>query len=106
MKIRYSPDARDKLQQIKKHSGIKSVSTIMKTINQLTSYPRRCPSIENMLGIPSPYYFLHTEIHYIFYRIEKEIIYVADIYNEREDFIWKMFGLGLRTDESINYWGE
>lgn len=106
MKIRYSPDARDKLQQIKKHSGIKSVSTIMKTINQLTSYPRRCPSIENMLGIPSPYYFLHTESHYIFYRIEKEIIYVADIYNEREDFIWKMFGLGLRTDESINYCGE
>ncbi len=106
MKIRYSPDARDKLQQIKKHSGIKTVSTMMKTIKQLTSYPRRCPSIENMLGIPSPYYFLHTESHYIFYRIEKEIIYVADIYNEREDFMWKMFGLSLRTDESIRYWGE
>lgn len=44
--------------------------------------------------------------NYIFYRIEEEIIYVTDIYNEREDFMWDMFGIRLRTDESIDYWGE
>ena len=30
----------------------------------------------------------------------------TDIYNEREDFLWKMFGIKLRTDESIEYWVE
>ena len=46
------------------------------------------------------------EHNYIFYRIEEGIIYVTDIYNEREDFMWDMFGIRLRTDESIDYWGE
>ena len=44
--------------------------------------------------------------NYVFYRIEEGIIYVTDIYNEREDFMWDMFGIRLRTDESIDYWGE
>lgn len=49
---------------------------------------------------------LHTEHNYVFYRVDSEEIYVTDIYNEREDFMWKMFGIRLRTDESIEYWGE
>ena len=106
MKIRYSPDARDKLGQIKKDSGVNVVGKVMKTVKGLTSNPRRCPTVENMLGIPSPYYFLHVEHFYAFYRIEEDAIYVTDIYNEREDFLWKMFGIKLRTDESIEYWGE
>ena len=82
------------------------VDKIMKKIKGLTISPRRCPSVENMLGIPNPYYFLHTNHYYVFYRIEDDNIYVADIYNEREDFLWKMFRIRLRTDESIEYWGE
>ena len=42
----------------------------------------------------------------MFYRIDEEIIYISDIYNECEDFMWKMFGIKLRTQESIDYWGE
>ena len=34
------------------------------------------------------------------------IVFIADIYNEREDFMWKMFGIKLRTQESQDYWGE
>ena len=78
----------------------------MNAINGLTANPRKCPSIESMLEIPSPYYFLHAEHNYVFYRIEQETIFVTDIYHEREDFMWKMFGIRLRTQESIDYWGE
>lgn len=106
MKIRYSPDAREKLWQIKSRSGAKSVDKILKSIKGLVTNPAKCPTIENVLGIPSPYYFLHTEHNYVFYKVDSEVIYVTDIYNEREDFMWKMFGIRLRTDESIEYWGE
>ena len=59
-----------------------------------------------MIGISSPYFFLHVEHNYVFYRIDRNVIYIVDIYNEREDFMWKMFGIRLRTQESIDYWGE
>jgi hypothetical protein len=106
LKIRYSPDARDKLLLIRQNSGVKFTEIIVSGINGLLDNPRKCPTIENMLGIPSPYYFLHIQYHYVFYRIDDEVIYITDIYNEREDFMWKMFGIRLRTEESIDYWGE
>ena len=99
LKIQYSPDASDKLRNLKQTAGSKTVRNLMNAINGLTANPRKCPSIENMLEIPSPYYFLHAENNYVFYRIEYETIFVTDI-------MWKMFGIRLRTQESIDYWGE
>ena len=86
--------------------GIEKVRKITKAINDLKSNPLKCPSVERILGIPSKYYFLHIESNYVFYSVDKENVYITDIYNEREDFMWKMFGIRLRTDESIDYWGE
>ena len=106
MKIKYSPDASDKLRSLKQTAGGKSVGNIMRAINGLITNPKKCPSIERMLEIPSPYYFLHIENNYVFYRIDDETIFVTDIYHERENFMWKMFGIKLRTQESIDYWGE
>lgn len=106
MKIRYSPNARDRLKQIKQDYGVSAVDKIMKEIRSLALNPRRCPRVENMLGIPSPYYFLHIKRNYIFYRIDESALYVTDIYDERENFMWKMFGINLRTDDSIDYWGD
>ncbi len=77
MRIKYSPEARDKLCQMKKDEGIKRVSLIMKGIRNLSDYPRQCPTIEMVLGIPSSYYFIQ-----------------------------KMFGISLRTSESLEFWGE
>lgn len=34
------------------------------------------------------------------------LFFISDIYNEREDFLWKMFGMKLRIQESEDYWGE
>lgn len=106
MKIKYSPDAREQLKQIKRILGDRSTGKILKAINRLADNPWMCPTIEKMLGVPSPYHFLHVEQNYVFYRINKENVFVTAIYNEREDFMWKMFGIRLRTDESIEYWGE
>ena len=106
MKIKYSPDAREQLKQIKRISGDRSAGKILKAINRLADNPWMCPTIEKMLGVPSPYHFLHVEQNYVFYRVNKENVFVTAIYNEREDFMWKMFGIRLRTQESKDYWGE
>ena len=55
MKIKYSPDASDKLRQIKKIAGTKITGEIIAAINGLLSNPRKCPTVENMMGITNPY---------------------------------------------------
>lgn len=113
-KLKYSPDASDKLRelnrQMKENYG-KTVATrvatkIMGEIRSLQELPEKGASMEAILGLPTPYRFLHVEQNYIFYRIEKDTVYVADIYNERENFLWRLFGVNLRTKDSMDIWGE
>ncbi len=113
-KLKYSPDASDKLRELNKQItanygkpvATKIVSKIMGEIRDLQNNPEKGPSVEAMLGISTPYRFLHVEQNYAFYRIENCTIYVTDIYNEREDFMRRMFRVNLRTQDSIDFWGE
>ena len=113
-RIKYSPDASDKLRELNKQisanygkpAAAKIVSKIMGEVRDLQNNPEKGPSVEAMLGIPTPYRFLHVEQNYAFYRIENDTIYVTDIYHEREDFLWRMFRINLRTQDSIDFWGE
>lgn len=113
-KLKYSPDASDKLRELNKQItanygkpvATKIVSKIMGEIRDLQNNPEKGPSVEAMVGISTPYRFLHVEQNYAFYRIENGTIYVTDIYNEREDFMWRMFRVNLRTQDSIDFWGE
>ena len=41
-----------------------------------------------------------------FYKIEKMSILIIDIYNEREDFMWQLFGIKTTSDEIQDYWNE
>ena len=106
MKILYSPDVREKLNSLKRQGRMDTVKRIVEEIDGLGETPYKYPSIERMLDIPSPYYALHEAHFYVFYRVENDVVYVTDMYNEKEDFMWKMFGISLRTQESIDYWGE
>lgn len=36
--------------------------------------------------------------NYIFYTQSEDTLYVIDIYNEREDVMWKMFGIKTSMD--------
>lgn len=106
MRIKYSQDAVNKLREIKQHNGKNVVDCIRNSVSALSEFPKQCPSIENMLGLNNPYYFLHTSGFYLFYKTEHNYIYIVDIYNEREDFMMKMFGLNSRTVESFDFWEE
>ena len=49
---------------------------------------------------------MYVQHNYAFYRIEGDVVRITDIFNEREDFMWKLFGIKTITQESEEYWGE
>lgn len=44
--------------------------------------------------------------NYVFYRIEDECICIVNLYHEREDFMWKLFGIETVQQETLDYWNE
>ena len=113
-KLKYSQDAREKLQEIKKNiadlygSSVSKriITKIMSEIRGLQDNPRKGAAVQALIDLHTSYRFIHTEQNYVFYRIEDNIVYITDIYNEHEDFMQKMFHINLRTRASIDYWGE
>lgn len=113
-RLKYSQDARDKLRELKKEIttrngeqvAIKVLSKIANAIRGLQDNPMKGSSVEALIGIPTPYRFLHIGHNYAFYRLEEGTVFVTDIFDEREDFMWRMFSVNLRTQDSIDFWGE
>lgn len=111
-KLKYSPDAREKLIQIKQYvtqkfgadTAGKVMKEMTKSIRDLQRFEEKGLSVENVLGIPCDYRMLYVRHNYVFYQIEADAIKITDIYNEREDFMWKLFGIKTATEETENYW--
>jgi hypothetical protein len=49
---------------------------------------------------------LFVNHNHLFYYKEGNTIIVAEMFGEKEDFMYKLFGVSGRTQESIDYWGE
>ena len=113
-KLKYSPDASDRLSKLKKQIAVsygtqvatRILTKIMSKLRGLKDNPEKGSSVEKLIGIPIPYRVLHVEYNYAFYRLEDNTVFVMDIYNERENFMWKMFRVNLRTQDSVDFWGE
>ena len=108
MTIQYSPETVDRLKDIKRVFGINTYKNIRESISVLFTVPQKGALVENYIEIPNPYRFLHVSHYYIFYRIDENTsaVKITDIFNEREDFLRTMFGIRLRTQESLDYWEE
>ena len=113
-KIKYTPDAADKLRAIKcnisaKYGSKKAneiVSEITSSIRGLIENEKKGPSVEGMFGVPSDYRYLYVSKNYVFYDLEDEHIRIINIYNEKEDFMWLLFGVDTTSQETIDYWNE
>ncbi len=113
-KIRYSPEAKNKILQMKGNIevryGRKKASAIIqklvKSIDDLQIFEKKGIAVEQCLGIPCDYRMLISSHNYIFYCIKDNNIDIIDIYNEKEDFLWKLFGIKTTTQEILEYWQE
>lgn len=49
---------------------------------------------------------LFVNHNHLFYYKDSDTIIIAEMFEEKEDFMCKLFGISGRTKESIDYWGE
>ena len=113
-KIKYSPDAAEKLRalnisissQYGKDKAKKIVGEIMNGIRGLLDNENMGISAQGMFGVPCNYRYIFVSRNYVFYSIEDNYIRIVNIYNEKEDFIWQLFGIDTTPRETIDDWGE
>ena len=113
-KLIYSPDAREKLKQIKQYvtqkfgtdTANKVIKEMTKSFRDLQQFENKGISVERVLGIPCDYRMLYVQHNYVFYQINADAIKITDIYNEKEDFMWKLFGIKTTMGETEDYWEE
>lgn len=112
-KIEYSQIVRKKLKQLKadlvQNFGIevsrKSVKKITDAVRDLEKFEKKGISVSAMYNVECEYRYLYVNHNYIFYRIESKKIIIVEMFDEREDFMYKLFGVSTRTQESIDFWG-
>ena len=47
------------------------------------------------------YQCIYVAKNYIFYRIDEDAIRIVKIYDEREDIMWKMFGIKTTAKKTL-----
>ena len=113
-KIKYTPDAADKLRELKKtisqtygeESAKRIVGTIMNAIRGLCEYEEKGPLVSKKFDVVTDYRYLFVSQNYVFYRIEGDYIRIINLYHEKEDFMWQLFGIDTTPQETIDYWNE
>jgi plasmid stabilization system protein ParE len=104
--IVYSPDYREKIRglhiyldfQFGEEVRKKVFRNIDQKINTLQTFENLGASVRDLFGIDVDYRVIHVEKNYVFYYTDNERIYILNMFNEREDYMRKMFGIN-RTDQ-------
>jgi len=113
-KIKYTPDAADKLRALKsaisQEYGLGSAKKIVKSITDairgLCDYEEMGSEVSKMFDVASDYRYIFVSKNYVFYRVEEKYIRIINLYHEKEDFMWQLFGVDTTPQETIDYWNE
>ena len=113
-RIVYSPDYREKIGILRdwldlrfgKDTRMKHMAEIKKRLGSLKEFPAQGMSVRAMFGVDSDYEFIYISHNYIFYYQDEAVIYIVTIYDEREDFMYKLFGIRTTSEETDQYWRE
>ena len=113
-KIKYTPDVADKLRALKSEisqeygsdRAKKIVKSITDAIRGLYDYEEKGPEVSKMFDVVSDYRYIFVSGNYVFYRIEDKCIRIINLYHEKEDFMWHLFGVDTTPQETIDYWNE
>ncbi len=55
---------------------------------------------------PDNWYLLYSHKNYFVFSRSDSMVTVLKMYDNRQDFIYDLFGVEMRSQESIDYWGE
>ncbi len=112
--LEYSQIVRRKLRDLKKRlSKEKGEEFALRFIKKITDVGRILEispdvgvSLSSMYEIETDYRYFFVNHYYLFYYTDGNKLIIAEIFNEHEDFLLRLFGISGRTEESIDYWGE
>lgn len=113
-KVEYSQIVRRKLKNLKAHLTSEFGSEVSKkTIKKITEVARGLGRFEkkgilvsSMYDVECDYRYIYAGHNYLFYRIENNKIIIVEMFDEREDFMYKLFGISSMSQDSEDYWGE
>ena len=69
------------------------------SFDMFKNFEERGISVSSMYGIECDYRYIYAGRNYLFYRIESDKIIIAEMFDEREDFMYKLFGIATTTQE-------
>lgn len=113
-KLVYTPAAIAKLAKLRKYLDFQFGSKIRKDkmknlysrIHLLLDNENTGISVREVYGIDCEYRCIYVEKNYVFYLVTETEIQIIKIYDDREDFMQKMFGIHTTSPEAEEYWDE
>ena len=113
-KLEYSQIVRRKLKSLRAYlkaeygeeGSKKSIKKITDAARGLQKLPNKGVGLASIFDIDTDYRYFVVSPNYLFYYIEDDTVYIAEMFNEREDFMYQLFGIPSHSSESEDYWGE
>ncbi len=113
-KLEYSHIVRRKLKSLKTYLtdqyGEDFAKTVIKRITdrarELQMNPDLGVGLSAKYDIDTDFREIFVSHNHLFYYRDGDTIIIAEMFGEKEDFMYKLWGISGRTQESIDYWGE
>lgn len=113
-KVEYSQIVRSKLKSLRERltneygseTARRSLKRITDAARSLEKFAEKGVSVSAMYNIDCDYRYLYAGHNYLFYRIETDRIIIVEMFDDREDFMYKLFGISTTLQETVEYWNE
>lgn len=96
-------DIKEKYGQERADTFSKNVS---KALANLKKFPETGVSLRKIYQLDCDYYMLFIEHNYFVYRVTSNAILILQVFNEKEDFLYRMFGIVNISQDTLDYWNE
>ncbi len=114
LRLEYSQIVRRKLKNLKLYLSEQygeefaksAVKKITDRARELQDNPELGIDLAAKYEIDTNFRSLYVNHNHLFYFKEGNTIIVAEMFGEKEDFMYKLFGISGQTQESIDYWKE
>ena len=113
-KLEYSQVVRRKLKALRvrltdefgSETAEKALKRITDAARGLEDFAEKGVAVSSMYDIDCDYRYLYVGHNYLFYRIEESRIIIVEMFDDREDFMYKLFGIRSISQESLEYWDD
>ncbi|MBP5407318.1 type II toxin-antitoxin system RelE/ParE family toxin [bacterium] len=97
-KVEFSQIVRRKMKDLKLYLTEQFGAATLEAAKSLADFPLKGASLAALFDIDTDFRTLYVKHNYLFYYIEGERIIISEMFDEREDFMFRLFG--IRTASS------